>query len=184
MSDPRIARTRGKLHDALRAACAEHPLEQVSVSDIVRRAGLARTTFYLHYSDLNALAVDTCAEVVRETVDALHAWTTVPPADPPPDLERLFSVVRANAPLYRSLLRPGGSGPLGDLLHRELAERSRTERRRRSPGAGDNELVGSAVGAAFTGVLADWLHDEIPGEARELAGRTWRLLFAIHRAFG
>lgn len=182
MSDPRIARTRNRLHAALRAVCAEKPLDQASVSDVVRRAGVARTTFYLHYPDLNALAVDACAELVRQTVDALHAWETLP-ADPPPELERLFASIRDNdAPLYRSLLRPGGGGPLGELLNRELADRSRTEREKRLPEAAHHALAASAVAAAFTGVLADWLHDKIPGDPPELSAQTWQLLISIHAA--
>lgn len=83
--DPRTARTRGKLREALLAACEEQPLDQVSVSDVVRRAGVGRATFYLHYDDLRALAVDACAEIVRQAVDALHAWDEVPPGpDAPP----------------------------------------------------------------------------------------------------
>lgn len=179
MSDPRIARTRERLHTALRTACAEKPLDQVSVSDVVRRADVARTTFYLHYRDLNALAVDACAEVVRQTVEALHAWETFP-AESPPELERLFVSVRDSAPLYRSLLRPGGGGPLGETLYREIAERSRAERERRFPASGGHELAACAVAATFTGVLAGWLHDQVPGGPAEIAASTWRLLISIH----
>ena len=84
MSDPRAERTRAALRAALLAECAERPLAEVSVSALVRRAGLGRATFYLHYEDLHTLAVDACGEVVREAVDALHAWQgRVDPAAPP-----------------------------------------------------------------------------------------------------
>ncbi|MER7205295.1 TetR family transcriptional regulator, partial [Streptomyces sp. NPDC000188] len=54
--------------------CAQRPLADVSVAALARRAGVGRATFYVHYGDLEALAVDACADVVREAVDALHAW--------------------------------------------------------------------------------------------------------------
>lgn len=127
--DPRAARTRAALRQALLDECAERPLEQVGVAALVRRAGVGRATFYLHYADLQALAVDACATVVREAVDALHAWRGVPdPESPPPDLTAFFTGLVPHAALYRTLLRPGGSGPLGELLHRELREYSRRER--------------------------------------------------------
>lgn len=44
------------------------------------------------------------------------------------------------------------------------------------------ELVASAVAAAFTGVLADWLHDTVPAGPADLAHHLWRLLLALRRA--
>lgn len=86
--DPRTARTKGRLRTSLLAECADRPLAEVSVSAVVRRAGVGRATFYLHYEDLTALAVDACADVVHAAVDALHAWQTgpspLPRSGPPP----------------------------------------------------------------------------------------------------
>ncbi|MGW7439275.1 TetR/AcrR family transcriptional regulator [Streptomyces sp. NPDC054849] len=184
--DPRTARTKARLRESLLAECADRPLTEVRVSAVVRRAGVGRATFYLHYEDLTALAVDTCADVVHAAVDALHAWQTgpssLPPARPPAALADFLAAAADRAPLYRTLLLPGGGGPLGDRLHRELRERARTERA--AVGAPHPELVASAVAAAFTGVLADWLHEGIPAGPEALADRLWLLLLALHRAIG
>ncbi|WP_330185441.1 TetR/AcrR family transcriptional regulator [Nocardia sp. NBC_01503] len=180
MGDPRAERTRGKLRQALFDECAERPLEQVSVSAVVRRARVSRGAFYLHYPDLETLAVDACAEVVRDGVEALHAWRGIPDPDTPPGaLLDFFRVIEHSAALYRTLLRPGGSGPLGELLHRELRERSRQERLLIDAPAAD--LIASAVAGTFTGVLADWLHGLIDADADAVAARVWRLLIALHR---
>lgn len=180
-ADPRAARTRAALRQALLDECAERPLEQVGVAALVRRAGVGRATFYLHYADLQALAVDACATVVREAVDALHAWRGLPdPASPPPALTAFFTGLVPHADLYRTLLRPGGSGPLGELLHRELRERSRTERA--LAGLPESELIDSAIAASFAGVLADWLHGLIDAQPEAVAGQVWRLLMVLHRA--
>jgi AcrR family transcriptional regulator len=178
--DPRTARTRAKLRQALLDECADRPLAEVSVAALVRRAGVGRATFYLHYADLEALAVDACADVVREAVDALHAWRGTPdPATPPPALPDFFARLAPHAALYRELLRPGGSGPLGQVLHQDLRARSRTERA--LAGAPEPDLVASAVAATFAGVLADWLHGLIEAEPPEIAQRVWRLLVTLHR---
>ncbi|MFE0600516.1 TetR/AcrR family transcriptional regulator [Streptomyces sp. NPDC058892] len=182
--DPRTARTKGRLRDSLLAACAGRPLSEVSVSAVVRGAGVGRATFYLHYEDLTALAVDACADVVHAAVDALHAWQTgpgaLPPARPPAALADFLTGAAGRAQLYRTLLLPGGGGPLGDRLHRELRARARDERV--AVGAPQPELVASAVAAAFTGILADWLHEEIPADPAALADHLWLLLLALHRA--
>jgi AcrR family transcriptional regulator len=179
-ADPRTARTRAKLGRALLEECAHRPLAQVSVAALVRRAGVGRATFYLHYADLEALAVDACADIVREAVDALHAWRGTPdPATPPPALLSFFDDLAEHAGLYRQLLGPGGSGPLGHVLHQDLRARSRTERA--LAGAPEPDLVASAVAATFAGVLADWLHGLIEATPAQIAQRTWRLLINLHR---
>lgn len=147
---------------------------------MVQRADVGRATFYLHYADLRALALDACAQVARDAVEALHAWRGVPDPDrPPPALTEFFQDIAGRAPLYRALLLPGGAGPLGELLHQELRERSRAERV--LVGAPAPGLIASAVTGAFTGVLADWLHDLIEGTPQQLAVQAWRLLVALHR---
>lgn len=180
VQDPRAARTRERLRAALLEACAEQPLSDVSVADVVHRAGVGRATFYLHYPSLEELAVDACADVVREGVDALHAWRGVPKPDAPPaPLETFFASLDQHHAVYSALLTPGGGGPLGRVLHQDLRERSRSERE--LAGAPEAELVAAAVAGTFTGVLADWLHGLVPGTASDVAGRVWRLLIALHR---
>lgn len=127
--DPRAARTRAKLRQALLAECAEQPLEEIGVAALVRRAGVGRATFYVHYADLEALAVDACADVVREAVEALHAWRGRPDlVSAPPTLRAFFTGLAPHTALYRALLSPGGGGPLGRVLHRDLRARSLAER--------------------------------------------------------
>lgn len=177
--DPRAARTRARLRQALLDACAESPWEKLAVAAVARRAGVGRATFYLHYSDLQALAVDACAEVVREAVDALHAWRGTPdPRTPPPPLVTFLTGLAPHAELYRRLLRPGGGGPLGELLHRRLRERGRAERA--LAGAPAPELLASALAAVFAGVLADWLHGLVEDTPEGIATGIWRLLAALH----
>ncbi len=53
---------------------------------------------------------------------------------------------------------------------------------RTAAGAPHADLVASAVAATFTGILADWLHDSVPGSPAELADHVWPLLLALHRA--
>ncbi len=181
--DPRTRRTRERLRDALLAECAELSLEDLSVAQVVRRAEVGRATFYLHYEDLQALAADACGEVVREAVDAVHDFEGAPdPAEPPPALTVFLASVAERADLYRRFLQPGGGGPLGEVLHRELKARAELERRR--AGVPYSPLAGSAVSAVFTGVFADWLHGVVDVEPGDFAAQVWRLVISVHGIFG
>ncbi|MBC2902373.1 TetR/AcrR family transcriptional regulator [Streptomyces cupreus] len=177
--DPRTARTRERLRRALLDECAERPLARVSVAAVVRRAEVGRATFYLHYDGLEALAVDACADVVREAVEALHAWRGRPdPVHAPPALVEFFASLTPHSALYRELLSPGGQGPLGQVLHRDL--RAYSLRERELAGRADAPLVASAVAATFAGVLGDWLHGLIEATSEEVAHQVWQLLVALH----
>ncbi|MEV0479539.1 TetR/AcrR family transcriptional regulator [Streptomyces sp. NPDC050508] len=177
--DRRAARTRARLRQALLDECTERPLEEVGVAALARRAGVGRATFYVHYDGLEALAVDACADVVRDAVEALHAWRGRPdPVHAPPALPEFFAGLLPHAALYRALLSPGGGGPLGRVLHRDL--RAYSLRERELAGAADAPLVASAVAGAFGGVLADWLHGLLEGTAEEIADQVWQLLVALH----
>jgi AcrR family transcriptional regulator len=179
--DPRAARTRARLREALLAECAEKPLAEVGVAALVRRAGVGRATFYVHYTGIEDLAVDACADVVREAVEALHSWTGRPdPVHAPPALAAFFDSLTPHAGLYRALLAPGGGGPLGRVLHRDLRAFSLRERER--AGAADAPLVASAVAATFAGVLADWLHGLLEADTDHIADGVWQLLVALHSA--
>ena len=53
--DRRIQRTRQLLHEALIELIQEKGYEAVTVQDILDRANLGRSTFYLHYRDKEEL---------------------------------------------------------------------------------------------------------------------------------
>ncbi|MEV7141136.1 TetR/AcrR family transcriptional regulator [Streptomyces tauricus] len=120
--DPRTRRSRSALEAALRELIAERDLSQISVSDITKRAGVNRSTFYEHYTDVHDLAAAACTTVFDELVAA--SPTVVPPLNaegsPTVDLlPELFAHVAEHAPLYRALLGDDGSARvINHLLHR------------------------------------------------------------------
>ncbi|MER6132198.1 TetR/AcrR family transcriptional regulator [Streptomyces sp. NPDC001815] len=120
--DPRTRRSRSALETALRELITERDLSQISVSDITKRAGVNRSTFYEHYTDVHDLAAAACTSVFDELVATSPVPLApldaegVPVADPLPDL---FAHVAENAPLYRALLGDDGSARvINHLLHR------------------------------------------------------------------
>jgi AcrR family transcriptional regulator len=53
--DPRILRTRGLLHDALKRLLEEKEFDKITIQEISEAATLNRATFYAHYPDKFAL---------------------------------------------------------------------------------------------------------------------------------
>jgi AcrR family transcriptional regulator len=61
--DRRIHRTRTLLRDALMELIVEKGYKDLTVQDISDRADVARTTFYLHYKDVDDLLFNALAEI-------------------------------------------------------------------------------------------------------------------------
>jgi AcrR family transcriptional regulator len=67
--DQRILRTRNRLGNALIALILEKPIDEVTVQQVLNRAGVGRSTFYLHFRDKNDL-------FLSQLEDGLEMWTT------------------------------------------------------------------------------------------------------------
>lgn len=68
--DRRIKQTRNRLGMALIRLIIEKPIDQVTVQEVLDRAGVGRSTFYLHFRDKDDL-------FTSEIAEALEHWSTV-----------------------------------------------------------------------------------------------------------
>ena len=68
-ADPRVRRTRDRLGDALVEILLEQTLDEISVQEILDRAGVSRSTFYSHFRDTNDL-------FLRDVDDFFEAMAT------------------------------------------------------------------------------------------------------------
>ena len=64
---------RESLKTAVMQLMAEKPLEAISVTELVHRAGLSRSAFYRNYTSKEALVEDVCRQIMEEVMDLLRA---------------------------------------------------------------------------------------------------------------
>lgn len=67
--DERIGRTRNRLGNALIALILEKPIDKLTVKEVLDRAGVGRSTFYLHFRNMDDL-------FLSELEQGLEMWTT------------------------------------------------------------------------------------------------------------
>ena len=67
--DPRVRRTRALLGQAFVEALSEKGFQAISVQDITERAGVNRTTFYLHFPDKYALVDYSVSQMFRQEIE-------------------------------------------------------------------------------------------------------------------
>jgi AcrR family transcriptional regulator len=178
--DRRVRRTRKALQEALVGLMTEKGYEAVTVQEIIDRADVGRSTFYLHYTDKD--------DLLRDNFAGLRSVVAQPGAVEPANRRRLL---RFSLPLFRHVQaqrrlalalfgRPGG-GPvlrqvehmLADVVGAELAELFASEPPTRAP----EEAVVRYVVGAYVALLTWWL-DVDPPIGPEEADRIFQALVA------
>jgi AcrR family transcriptional regulator len=66
------ARTREQLLDAARSLYAKRAVESVSVEDVVREAGVAKGTLYVHFKNIEAVQMTVADELTQTFVNLLR----------------------------------------------------------------------------------------------------------------
>ena len=188
--DPRIARTRGLLQDALLALARERDLDEIAVADIADRATINRSTFYQHYADKDTLLADALdAQASRAGADLTDL---ADPAmfevreDPPEMLVRYAEHLAENAALYRRVLGEHGSPVATARLRRRITAIVMTgvrPHRDDLDGIGmPVEIAAASITGSLIGVLTTWL-DMDPMPAPERAALwAWLMLVPNHPA--
>ena len=72
MEDRRIIKTKKNLKATLIGMMSEIAFEQISITELCKRAEISRITFYSHYSDKYALVDDIFNDMLRIGTDIYH----------------------------------------------------------------------------------------------------------------
>jgi len=169
------------LEAALLELLDERELNQISVSDLTKRADVNRSTFYEHYTDVHDLAAAACTEMFDELVSAARVLLPGEQVAPEDALTRIFEHVGAHERLYRALFA-ASARVLGHLHHR-LAIAIHVHRAgTSSPTHADDpeyvphDPVAALLAGALMGAVTDWVRRGCPGTPDEIAGAIWPYL--------
>ena len=95
--DPRAERVRARLRDAAFALAHEHPVDQLTVGDIVARAEVSRQVFYQHFRDRDdAVAYAFTVAFASATADIA--------GDPSARILALFDFAAEHRAMYRNIV--------------------------------------------------------------------------------
>ncbi len=158
-TDRRILRTRNALGDALVALIQEKNFDEITIQDVLDRAQVGRSTFYVHYRDKQDL-------FLSDVEDFLQSFSTVLDRKDPSSkrllpVQEFFAHVRDVRHFYAALVH---SGKIHDVqaLARGFFARSIEQRLRRA-GVKLDPLQRSALAHALAGTffsLLDWWLDK------------------------
>src|SRR4051794_24642300 len=72
--DRRVRRTRDRLGDALVELLIQKPFDDITVQEVLDRAGVSRSTFYTHFRDKNDLFLSDSDEFLEGMATALSRF--------------------------------------------------------------------------------------------------------------
>jgi AcrR family transcriptional regulator len=125
-TDRRAQRTREQLQRALVELIAERGYDAITIQDIVDRAELGRTTFYLHYNSKDELFMSCHEAIIKEFhLGLIHPLTRDELLSPqmPPQMAASYQHLEDG----RALLYPIFRGKDSQIILRQIRDRSARE---------------------------------------------------------
>src|ERR1700736_4455606 len=178
--DLRVRRTCERLGSALIALIQEKPISDVTVQDVLDRASVGRSTFYLHYRDKDDLLLSQLEGLLKIMSTALTvrqeaSYRVVP-------VEELFAHIGNQNNLYRALADSGRLHDFFDLAQGYFARgiEHRLRESMRVPNLPQREMAAraSALAGSLLSMLRWWLdrgEKESPRAMDELFhGMVWK----------
>jgi AcrR family transcriptional regulator len=158
-SDRRATRTRNRLGDALILLIQEKPFDEITVQEVLDRAGVGRSTFYTHYRDKDDLFLSDLDEFLEHFATLLSR--NKEKSDRVAPVKEFLEHVKDGRQIYDSLLASGRLHDFFDLAQGHFA-RGIERRMKESPRWASTKPEGIATLAqahagAFLALLKLWI---------------------------
>ena len=152
--DPRAVRTQNRLRGALLDLLRTRSWDDITVAGVVAHARCSRSTFYVHYDDLDALLADAflgAMEIVPASGQD-HCLAFVP---------SLFEHLARHRVLAEPYLVQGHGGPMVPALRERIHTHIRERLDATAPDLAQTQRaeLAAAVGGAVWAALLWWLED-------------------------
>lgn len=177
--DKRSLQTKKIIKDTLSDLIEEKGFNEISVTDLTRRANINRGTFYLHYADKYDLLEQVEEELIKEiqehtkNLDCLDLLNINLVSDSDPFTIKLLEYIKENASFIKAILGPKGD-PMFRIKLKKLIEANLFEKQLSSEYNPGNMLVEeeyfiSYVLSAHLGVIMHWLENDLEKSPRDIA---------------
>ncbi|MBQ2887102.1 MAG: TetR/AcrR family transcriptional regulator C-terminal domain-containing protein [Alphaproteobacteria bacterium] len=179
-------RSRKAIRQAFLELLKEKTFEKITVTDIVKRADINRSTFYAHYPDVMGLIEEIQNEVLDYTYKMLKEMSFQNFFEnPKPLLKEIVKMAEENNELYR-LLSNSNIGVRQLVTIKEILI-ERTIKTMEIPGLASNSLEKEFAVRFFMGGVVDiylqWLNGKLNGSIDELTDELAKLLIRMSKDY-
>ena len=177
--DQRVRRTRDQLGDALVELLVQKPFDDITVQDVLERAGVSRSTFYTHYRDKNDLFLSDAEDLFEGMATALSRFGDKSERIAP--VQELFAHIADVRPFYNALVESGRMHDVMDLGQEHFArgiEQRLNEipRARTIPSDRRGAIAHGLAGSLFS-LLAWWVQHGMTMSPEEMDKLFHRLVW-------
>jgi hypothetical protein len=192
--DPRVLRTRQFLQDALISLIMEKGFDNVQIQEITERAGLNRSTFYLHYRDKNDLLVKNMSYTLEQLDQTVDIPPTVDDGLLTTDvmvkpLISVFDHFAEYADFYHVMLSEVGVPSVINEMQHYIEQVALRWLKILKPSEKhpvvDTDLIIKFVSTACIGVVKWWLNNDLPYSSEHMANQLLNLVsLGVFRSAG
>ncbi len=169
-TDRRILRTREVLGDALVNLILEKPFDSITVQDVLDRAGVSRSTFYVHYGDKNDLLLSDADEFFQGMATALSRRRES--SDRVAPVRELFAHLEHARHFHAALVTAGRIHDVMELARGHFArgiDQRLTELPRAMGTSPERRLaLSQAFAGALLSMLTWWINRGMPESPEEI----------------
>ena len=178
--DRRVRRTRDQLGDALMELLVQKPFDDITVQDVLDRAGVSRSTFYTHYRDKNDLFLSDADEFFEGMATALSRFGDKSERVAP--VQELFAHVGEVRPFYNALVE---SGRIHDVMElgrehfaRGIEQRLNEMSRARSIPPDRRGAIAHGLAGSLFSLLSWWVQHGMTRPPEEMDKLFHKLVWA------
>lgn len=164
-------RSRKLINQALADLLQEKPLEKITVTDIVNRAGINRGTFYAHYRDVP----DVVNSLVQKTFSSIQEVLTQQNQTLPDVAHALLGqvqkILEEDLDFVRKLMSSGAAAILQEQLVAVMTEYMLQHKDTFYSGSPESYEIAIRFGAGgLSNLYRDWFAGKLPYTLEELTG--------------
>ena len=178
--DLRVRRTRDRLGDALVELLVQKPFDDITVQNVLDRAGVSRSTFYTHYRDKNDLFLSDAEDFFEGMATALSRFADKSERVAP--VQELFAHIAEVRPFYNALVE---SGRIHDVMElgqdhfaRGIEQRLNEIRRARSIPSDRRGAIAHGLAGSLFSLLTWWVQHGMTLSPEEMDKLFHRLVWA------
>lgn len=170
-------RSRKLIKEALADLLQEKPLDKITVTDVITRAGINRGTFYAHYRDIpdliDHLIEKTFLRITQALSDTSHALTDTPGIL----IGQVQQIMEEDYEFYRKILNSGAAQLMRNRLT-EIVLEFMLSRETSYADVNHEEyvMIVRFCAGGMTSLYQDWFSGKLPLTLTELSERMEKMI--------
>jgi AcrR family transcriptional regulator len=175
--DRRIRRTRDRLGDALMKLTLEKPFDTITVQNVLDRAGVSRSTFYVHYNDKDDLFISDLDEFFEGMATMLSRRADS--SDRIAPVRELFTHIANASRFHEAVVASGKIHDALELCQGHFArgiEQRLAELQRARGSTTQQHAVAQALAGALLSLLLWWIKAKMPTSPTDMDNLYHRIV--------